>query len=210
MAQIKFLEGNDSTLNELSEIAFKEIAAEKEIVLEHFNFILKNLLQVYRNNKEALKVIEKTFKFIGENTEWLGECLNNFAANLKLYQLTAYSHLGKLEKFKQIAENDCFPAVQKVMAQGENPELYLIYSNRVVVYLQDIFDYRASLELGNKIKILTENLLAKKDKYFDSCKDQYCRLCGSLAQTCYLTLNKSKKYLDAARNFNDIATSGFI
>lgn len=87
--------------------------AEKEVVLNHFDFILKKLLEVYRNNKETLNLIDKTMEFIGENSEWLGGCSNKFISSLKLYQLTAYSHLGELEKFKQIAENDCFSAVKK-------------------------------------------------------------------------------------------------
>ena len=186
--------------------------AEKEIVLAHYGQLLKRLLNVYRNSEEVIALIDKTMKFIGGDKETLGECLNEFVANLRLYKLTAITHLGKVKQFRRIAENDCLPAIKS----GGNLELYIIYINRMIVHLQDTFDYKESLELGNKILDLLDNLLKPLNKFnaengtnFTIYKDQYFRLCGSLALTCYFTLNNSHKNLELARNCSEIALNGF-
>ena len=201
------------TFRENFKIALKRMpTAEKEIVLAHYGQLLKRLLSVYRNSEEVIALIDKTMKFIGGDKETLGECLNEFVANLRLYKLTAVTHLGKVKQFRRIAENDCLPAIKS----GGNLELYIIYINRMIVYLQDILDYQESLELGNKILDLLDNLLKPLNKFnvdngtnFTIYNDQYFRICGSLALTCYLTLNNSHKNLELARNCSEIALNGF-
>ena len=201
------------TFRENFKFALKRMpAAEKEIVLAHYGQLLKRLLSVYRNSEEVIALIDKTMKFIGGNKETLGECLNEFVANLRLYKLTAITHLGKVKQFRRIAENDCLPAIKA----GSNLELYIIYINRMIVHLQDIFDYAESLELGNKVLDLLDDLLKPLNKFnaangtnFTIYNDQYFRVCGSLALTCYFTLNKSEENLDLARDCSNIALNGF-
>ena len=99
------------TFRENFKIALKRMpTAEKEIVLAHYGQLLKRLLSVYRNSEEAIALIDKTMKFIGGDKETLGECLNEFVSNLRLYKLTAVTHLGKV-KPKMIACPPLNPAV---------------------------------------------------------------------------------------------------
>lgn len=172
-------------------------AAEKESLLESYGEILKCLLNVYRNFDEIVSQVDRTLNFIGNGS-------NEFVASLKLYKLTALSHLGKIGEFNKIAE-ECQPEFQTFFETGKNIELYLKFVNRRVVSLQDVFDYDESLTLG----IETIDWL-DRDKSFSVYSDQYFRLCGSLASTCYLTLNKSLENLELARKFSDIAINGFV
>lgn len=177
--------------------------AEKENLIEIYGSILKCLLNVYRNFNEVISLVDRTLDFIVDGSAWLGSYLNEFVASLKLYKLTALSHLGKVGEFNRLAEK-CLPEIQAWFETGKNIELYLKFVNRRVVNLQDVFDYDESLKLGIET---IESLERAKD--FSLYKDQYYRLCGSLASTCYLTLNKSLENLELARKFSDIAIDGF-
>ena len=166
-------------------------AAEKKLVIAYYGRILKTLLNVYRKSDEVITLIDKSIEF----KECFGECLNEFVANLLLYKLSAMNHLGKIEEFLQISK-ECFKAVK---ACG-NFELEVIYTNLMAVNLQDIFDYAGSLKIGMDLL---------KNSNFSRYKDQYFKLCGSLALTCYLTLNHSTENLKLAREFSDVAITGF-
>ena len=202
------------TFRENFKFALKRMTtAEKEIILAHYGQLLKRLLDVYRNSDEVISLIDKTMKFIGGDKETLGECLNEFVANLRLYKMTAVTHLGKINQFRRIAEDECFPAIKA----GGNLELYIIYVNRMIVHFQDVFDYAESLELGNKILNLLDDLIKPLSKFneengtnFTIYEDQYFRICGSLALTCYLTLSNSHENLELARECSKIALNGFI
>lgn len=172
-------------------------AAEKENWLENYGDILKCLLNVYRNFDEVISQVDRTLDFIGDGS-------NEFVASLKLYKLTALSHLGKIDEFNRLAE-ECLQEFQAFFETGKNLELYLKFVNRFVVNLQDVFDYDASLKLGCETIDFLE-----RDNNFSLYKDQYFRLCGSLARTCYFTLNKSRENLELARKFSDIAINGFV
>ena len=176
--------------------------AEKENLLESYGLILKYLLNVYRKFDEVVAQVAGTLDFIVDGAAWLGSYLNEFVASLKLYKLTALSHLGKIVEFDKLAE-ECQPEIQALFETGKNVELYLKFVNRRVVNLQDVLDYDESLKLG----IETIDLL-EREKNFSVYKDQYYRLCGSLASTCYLTLNKSLDNLELARKFSDVAING--
>ena len=177
--------------------------AEKENLLESYGLILKYLLNVYRKFDEVVAQVAGTLDFIVDGAAWLGSYLNEFVASLKLYKLTALSHMGKIVEFDKLAE-ECQPEIQGLFETGKNVELYLKFVNRRVVNLQDVLDYDESLKLG----IETIDLL-EREKNFSVYKDQYYRLCGSLASTCYLTLNKSLDNLELARKFSDVAINGF-
>ena len=188
--------------------------AEKELVLAHYGQLLKRLLEVDRNINEVINQIDKTMAFIGGDKESLGECQNEFVANLQLYKMTAVTHLGKVGQFKQIANEKCLPNIK----DSGNLELYIIYINRKIVHCQDTFQYEESLKLGGEIIDLLDEILKPLNKFneynnynFKIYNDQYFRLCGSLALTCYFTLNqnKSARRLELARNCSEIAINGF-
>ena len=87
----------------------------------------------------------------------------------------------------------------------------------MIVHFQDVFDYAESLELGNKILNLLDDLIKPLSKFneengtnFTIYEDQYFRICGSLALTCYLTLSNSHENLELARECSKIALNGFI
>ena len=238
-AQVKFSEGDITYIDNLSQIAYKKIAsesntslknhlpagyystalfamsanedaaksqtfkanfvtavknmpaAEKKLVIAYYGRILKTLLNTYRKSNDVIALIDKTIEF----KECFGESANEFVANLLLYKLSAMNHLGKIEEFLQISK-ECSQAIK---ACG-NFELNAIYTNLMVVNLQDIFDYAGSLKIGMDLL---------KSSNFSMYKDQYFRLCGSLALTCYLTLNNSHKNLKLARECSDAAITGF-
>ena len=177
--------------------------AEKENLLENYGDILTCLLNVYRNFDEVVAQVDKTLALVSDSVAWLGNRSNEFGASLKLYKLTALSHLGKIVEFNRLAE-ECQPEIQFLFETGKNIELYLKFVNRRVVNLQDVFDYDESLKLGNET---VESL--ESDKNFSLYKDQYFRLCGSLASTCYFTLNNSHENLALAKKFSDVAIKGF-
>ena len=181
---------------------------EKEILLANYGQILKSLSDVYRKNNELIDLLDNTINFINADKKSFGKCLNKFLLNLQLYKLTALSHLGKIKEFQQSAD-EFLENLEKNLATGNNLELYLIYKNRLVVNLQDTFNYAGSLKIGNEVLNEIKDLLYNKDENFAVYKDQYFRLCGSLALTCYLTLNKSHKNLELARHYSDIALKGF-
>lgn len=181
-------------------------AADKEIVLNHFGNILSCLLNVYRKNEEVIQLIDNTMNFIGE-------CSDKFILDLKLYKMAAESHLGKFNQFSKIDELETMPDIKS----GGNFEQHVIYFNRRIVALQDSFAYEESLNLGCKVIKWIEDLLSRENKtseeYFKNqlfYKDQLFRVCGSLASSCYFTLNNSTKYLELARNFSNVAINGFI
>lgn len=167
IAQIKFSQGNADDALKLSKRAYEKIASEpnvsrliyfmsdvhysmalfyamsaadKEFVLNNFGSILKSLLNVYRKNKEVLQLIDNTMNFIGEGSE-------KFVLDLKLYKMSAESHLGKVNQFSKIDELESVPNIKS----GGNFEQHIIYYNRRIVALQDIFAYEESLNLGCKV-----------------------------------------------------------
>ncbi len=168
--------------------------SEKKLVIAYYGRILKTLLNVYRKSNKVIATVDQTIDF----KECFGESANEFVANLLLYKLSAMNHLGKIVEFHQIS-TECSQAVK---AAG-NFELNVIYINLMVVNLQDVFDYAESLKLGNRGIDLIEST------NFSVYKDQYFRLCGSLVQTCYLTLNNSTENLKFAMEYSDAAINGF-
>ena len=206
--------GTDETTAEYQNFKQKFITAvknipadERKIALSYYGYFLKYLLDVYRNSRQVIKLIDKTINFIGNDKEFF----NTFIADLQSYKNAAESHLGIVKKFDPAVAENYITAIQA----GNYSDLYIIDLNRMIVNLQDVFDYAKSLELGNRVINLLEDLMKNsnelKDNHekFISCKDQYCRVCGSMALTCYLTFNNSHDNLDSARKFAKIAIDGF-
>lgn len=186
-------------------------SSELRLVLTHYGHLLKRMLEVNRRSDEVIELVDKTMNFIGGDKDCLGECYHEFVADLQLYKMTAITHLGRIKQFVNVSAK-CLPHIR----ESGNLELYIIYANRQIVQLQDMFQYEESMSLGNEAVDLLESLLKPLNKFNDQhntkftvYNDQYFRICGSLALTGYLTLIKSHEYLELARKYSDTAIEGF-
>lgn len=179
---------------------------EKELILENYGRLLKILLNMYRDFEKVITLADKTIAFVGDGV-WLGKCSDTFVEDLQLYKSAANNHLGKVEDFSPTFKANCLKAVQKAIDAKDVEKLNqcIIVANLKVVNLQDAFNYQESLELGQEVIYLLLDSRLDSEVY----KDQYYRLCGSLALTCYLTLNSFDKNLELARGYSDIAINGF-
>jgi len=186
-------------------------SSELRLVLTHYGHLLKRLLDVNRKSEEVIELIDRTMNFIGGDKDCLGECYNEFIADLYLYKMTAITHLGKVKQFVNVSSK-CLPHIR----ESGNLELYIIYVNRQIVHLQDMFQFEESFASGSEIVELMESLISPLNKFnelkqskFTIYSDQYFRVCGSLALTGYFTLNKSDENLTLTRKYSDISINGF-
>ena len=186
-------------------------SSELRLVLTNYGHLLKRLLEVNRSSDEVIELIDNTMNFIGGDRDCLGECYNEFIADLYLYKMTAITHLGKVKQFVNVSAK-CLPHIR----ESGNLKLYIIYVNRQIVHLQDMFQFEESFALGNEVVELMESFINPLNKFnemkqtkFTIYSDQYFRICGSLALTGYFTLNKSHEHLALTRKYSDISISGF-
>ena len=179
---------------------------ERKSVCDSYGEILKSLLDVYGNHAEVIDLINETMTFIDGDGDFLGESLNAFTADLWLYKLTALSHLGKIKQFRE----EIPKGLPFIVGSGSFKQC-MIFLNRIVeFYSHDIFDIDESFKHGERcIELFKARRSSSSDADLRTYEDQYFRLCGSLASTCYLTLNKSYDNLKLARKYSDIAVKGF-
>ena len=198
---------NYNTFEEKFKLAVAEMTPdERKSACDSYGEILKNLLDVYRSHAEVIDLINETMTFIDGGGDFLGESLNAFTADLWLYKLAALSHLGRIKQFREEIPK-CLPFI----VESGSFKQCMIFLNRIVVfYSHDIFDIDESFKHGKKgIGLFKARRNSSSDADLKIYENQYFRLCGSLASTCYLTLNKSHNKLKLARKYSDIAIKGF-
>lgn len=211
-------ETEDEYLERAKESLTKQLknirGSDKQFLLDSLYNKIGRLVKSERALEEAITIIDKAIAFLGPEEWWSGNddvMRHEFFANLYLYKMAALTHLGRISAFRQIAEK-CENHVKKT----RDITLFFIFQNRIVVDLQDNFAYDESLRIGKELLAIAERFAYVEreiqDTYgldFGALGDQVPKVNGSLALTCYFTLNKSYKCLKDARRFSDAALQGF-
>ncbi len=187
---------------------------EKKYILDVLYVKVGRMIEVERNLQEAIKLIDNIFLYFNEKLDWNPDefvLKNMFFVNLYLYKMAVLTHMGNVKRFKNVADK-CEHFVKEV----KDVNFYLMYKNRWIVNLQDIFQYKESLECGEElISIMQSYAKAERDIKrrfgceFNACYDQLPKIANSLALTSYFTLNKTHKYLNQARRYSDVAIKYF-
>lgn len=199
--------------NELTIQLSKIKGNDKKFILDILYSKIGRLIQVERSLQIAITIIDKLLQFF-RKLEWRsGEKIlqNMFYANLYLYKMAALTHMGDVKRFKVIADK-----CEHYVKETQDINFFLMYKNRWIVDLQDIFQYNDSLKLGKELLSLmetyaeTEKEIENKFGYkFSACLDQLPKVANSLALTAYFTLNNSNEHLEEAREYSDIAIQYF-
>lgn len=187
---------------------------DKKFILDILYSKIGRLIQVERSLQSAIKIIDNLLVFFNEKIKWhSGEksLQNEFYANLYLYKMAALTHMGDVKNFKKIADR-----CEHYVKETQDINFFLMFKNRWIVDLQDIFQYYDSLQLGKELLSLmetyaeTEKRIEKQFGYkFSACLDQLPKVANSLALTAYFTLNDRHEHLEVARNYSDIAIQYF-
>jgi hypothetical protein len=187
---------------------------DKKFLLDILYSKIGRLIQVERSLQSAIRIIDNLLLFFNEKIKWnSGEksLQNEFFANLYLYKMAALTHMGDVKSFKKIAD-----LCEHYVKDMQDINFFLMFKNRWVVDLQDVFQYEDSLELGKELLSLmdtyaeTEKEIENKFGYkFSACLDQLPKVANSLALTAYFTLNDSHEHLEEARRYSDIAMQYF-
>lgn len=186
---------------------------DKKFILDILYSKIGRLIQVERSLQSAITIIDKLLQYF-KKLEWSsGEkaLQNEFYANLYLYKMAALTHMGDVKNFKKTAD-----ICEHYVKETQDINLFLMFKNRWIVDLQDVFQYEDSLRLGNELLSLMETY-AETDKRienkfgykFSACRDQLPKVTNSLALTAYFTLNDSHEHLVEARSYSDIAIQYF-
>ena len=204
----------DRARAELTEQLAKIKGSDKKFILDILYSKVGRLIQVERSLKDAVRIIDNILQYFNEQLTWQsGEVVlqNKFFANLYLYKMAALTHMGKVKQFKNVAAK-----CEHYVKETRDIDFYLMYENRWIVNLQDIFQYKASWDLGQKLFSIMEKYAVMEkeleEKYacnFSACLDQLPKIANSLVLTAYFTLNKTHDYLEEARRFSDIAIKYF-
>lgn len=187
---------------------------DKKYILDILYSKIGRLIDVERNLVEVVKIIDNIIRYFNEKLEWdPNEVVlkNKFFANLYLYKMAALTHMGEVNRFKSVADK-----CEHYVKETKDIIFYLMYKNRWIVNLQDLFLYDESLECGEElISIIQTYSKAEKeikDRYgceFNACIEQLPKIANSLARTAYFTLNRSHENIEQARNYSDIAIKYF-
>ena len=187
---------------------------DKKYILDILYSKIGRLIDVERSLQLAIKIIDNLLLFFNEKIKWSsGEksLQNEFYANLYLYKMAALTHMGDVKKFKVTAD-DC----EHYVKETQDISFFLMFKNRWIVDLQDVFQYDDSLQLGKELLSLmetyaeTEKRIESQFGYkFSTCLDQLPKITNSLALTAYFTLNDSHEHLDEAKRYSDIAIQYF-
>ena len=187
---------------------------DKKFLLDILYSKIGRLIQVERSLQSAIRIIDNLLLFFNEKIKWnSGEksLQNEFYANLYLYKMAALTHMGDVKSFKRIAD-----LCEHYVKDTQDINFFLMFKNRWIVDLQDIFQYDDSLRLGKELLSLmetyaeTEKEIENKFGYkFSACMDQLPKVANSLALTAYFTLNDSHEHLEEARRYSGIAIQYF-
>ncbi len=188
--------------------------SDKKFLLDSLYSKIGRLVTSERALEESISVIDKAIDYLGPEEWWNGHddaMRHEFFANLYLYKMAAFTHLGRVNAFRQVAEK-CENHVKRT----RDILLFFMFQNRIVVDLQDNFAYDESLRIGRDLLTIAERFATVEQEVRDSygldfgvLGDQVPKVNGSLALTCYFTLNKSHRQLNEARRFSDTALKGF-
>ena len=186
---------------------------DKKFILDILYSKIGRLIQVERSLQSAITIIDKLLQYFRKLDWSSGEktLQNEFYANLYLYKMAALTHMGDVKNFKNIAD-----ICEHYVKETQDINVFLMFKNRWIVDLQDVFQYEDSLRLGNELLSLmetyaeTEKRIENKFGYkFSACLDQLPKVANSLALTAYFTLNDSHEHLKDARSYSDIAIQYF-
>lgn len=199
--------------NELTIQLSKIKGNDKKFILDILYSKIGRLIQVERSLQSAITIIDKLLQFFRKLGWGSGEkaLQNEFYANLYLYKMAALTHMGDVKKFKVTADG-----CEHYVKETQDINLFLMFKNRWIVDLQDIFQYDDSLQLGKELLSLMETYAETEKKIenqfgykFSACLDQLPKVANSLALTAYFTLNDSHEHLEEGRGYSDIAIKFF-
>ena len=200
----------DRAKNELTNLLSKVKGNEKKHILDILYSKIGKLLDVERRLQDTIKIIDNILVYFNEKLIWTkGEEVlkNRFFANLYLYKMAALTHMGEVKRFKSAADK-----CEHFVKETKDIDFYLMFENRWVVTLQDLFQYEDSISRGKKVMSIIQKFTAEDrgfDFTFNAFIDQLPKIANSLALTEYFTLNITHKYLNEARGYSDLAIKRF-
>lgn len=200
--------------NELTIQLSKMKGYDKRYILDILYSKIGRLIDVERKLTEVVKIIDNIIRYFNVKLEWSPNEVvlkNKFFANLYLYKMAALTHMGEVNRFKSVADK-----CEHYVKETKDINFYLMYKNRWIVNLQDLFLYDQSLKCGEELISIIETYAKAerdiKDRFdceFNACLEHLPKIANSLARTAYFTLNRTHENLDQARKYSDIAIKHF-
>lgn len=184
--------------------------AELQLVLANF-YAKMQLLGTYSDKShQTIQIVNNAIDFIGDK-DILKSCYDSFMAHVNLFKMAALMHLGNYNQFLRVSEK-CETHVKA----SRELNVYLMFANRMTVFYYANFQYLKSIEAGERLLRILEKLELEVNSIFqetgyrfDICGDQYEKICGSLALSCYGACSISKEYVEKGRKYSFAAIDGF-